>query len=481
MGRQFLANLSFLVLLNVIVKPVYILGIEVSVQNTVGAEIYGVFFALLNSAYLFQILNDFGLQIYQNRHVAHDGASLPRLFSGLLQIKGVLALVFMAAAVLFVVSLGLGKWLALAVPVVFNLVLMSLVLFLRSGISGLGFYKTDSALSVLDKLLMILICGYLLWFESGFSIYHFVYAQMVSLGVTALVAFGILRSKATLTFYRLRWPELRDLLIQAGPYALAVFLMSLYTRVDGVMIERLADNGAYEAGLYAAGYRLLDAANMLAFLFAVLLLPMFTRLLADRTELIRLLGQAFRFMWMLTIAVSSVAFFYRNEVMGLLYDEMTASWGEVFGLLILSFSGVGMMYVFGTLITATGRLRRMNVLFGCFVVINVVANFLLIPLFAARGAALATLGTQLLVAFGLFVIARQYLQWQLHFRHTGVPLLFMAGCTVIAYSSTVMLTSIPWTVRCIVAIALICGLSFLLRLIRIEELSSLLHRPGTPG
>ena len=61
-------------------------------------------------------------------------------------------------------ALGYG---ADALPLLFilliNQVLVQLILFLRSNISGLGFYTADSLLSALDKLLMLLTCGAILW------------------------------------------------------------------------------------------------------------------------------------------------------------------------------------------------------------------------------------------------------------------------------------------------------------------------------
>ena len=94
MSRPFLANLSVILLLNLIVKPLYIFGIEISVQNVVGAETYGVYFAILNSAYLLQVLNDFGLQIYNNRNVALSAVNLRKSFLPILKLKTGLSLGF---------------------------------------------------------------------------------------------------------------------------------------------------------------------------------------------------------------------------------------------------------------------------------------------------------------------------------------------------------------------------------------------------
>jgi O-antigen/teichoic acid export membrane protein len=52
--------------------------------------------------------------------------------------------------------------------------------------------------------------------------------------------------------------------------------MAFYNRIDGVMLERMLDNGQEQAGIYAQSFRILDAASMIAFLFSGLLLPMFS-------------------------------------------------------------------------------------------------------------------------------------------------------------------------------------------------------------
>ena len=54
-----------------------------------------------------------------------------------------------------------------------------------------------------------------------------------------------------------------------------MLLMSFHYRFDGFLLERIS--GAEEAGKYAGAYRLLDAANMIGYLFASFLLPYIAR------------------------------------------------------------------------------------------------------------------------------------------------------------------------------------------------------------
>ncbi len=48
MQRRFLLNFALLLVLNLLVKPFYILGIDAGVQVHVGSAVYGTYAALLS-------------------------------------------------------------------------------------------------------------------------------------------------------------------------------------------------------------------------------------------------------------------------------------------------------------------------------------------------------------------------------------------------------------------------------------------------
>jgi hypothetical protein len=61
MQKKFLTNLAFLLLLNFLIKPFYIFGIDRTVQNVVGATDYGLYYGLVNFTFLFNIIMDLGI------------------------------------------------------------------------------------------------------------------------------------------------------------------------------------------------------------------------------------------------------------------------------------------------------------------------------------------------------------------------------------------------------------------------------------
>ncbi len=413
MKREFLLNVLFLVGINALIKPMYIFGIDRGVQNALPSGAYGYYFALFNFVWLFQIVNDFGVSNFNSRNLSQNPHLSHKYFPNLLVLKGWLSLVFALTVGLMAALWGHHPLRnALLWYILLNQVLNSLLLFLRSTVAGLGMYRTDSALSAMDRLLVIVVCGSLLWIPSlrpHFRLEYFVWAQTLGLVVAAGLAWLAIRSR--LKPLRLSWnPAFVRLFFRRSlPYALVVFLMTAYTRIDAVMIERMLPDGRWQADVYAAAYRLLDAANILGYLFAGLLLPMFARLLRAGEPPDGLAHLAFRLLWTIALPLVLTAVVYRQDVMQGLYTRADAYYGRVLGILIWSFLPTCGMYVHSTLLTANESLGRMNRVFAAGLALNVALNAVLIPTQQAAGAALATVITQLAVWIGQMWLLRQEL------------------------------------------------------------------------
>lgn len=447
MNREFLLNVVFLIFINLLIKPLYLFGVELSIQNRVAEGMYGLYFNLLSLALVFQIVNDLGIQYYNNRHVAQHSYLLPKYFPGMLLLKAWLGLAYLA---LLLLAAWLWRYEAevypLLLPIAANQMLLSLVLFLRSNISGLAMYRTDSLLSVLDRLLLIIVCGGLLITLSEFRIEWFVYAQTFSLAVTAVVAFAVFHGRLGRLRFRFRPALLLLIVKKSAPYALSVFLMAAYTRIDGVMVERLLPQGRLEADVYASAYRLLDAGSMLGFLFAGLLMPMFARMLKSGETLKPLFRMSLQLIWAGSVTLAVAIFFFRNEIMMALYTNATNYSGQVLGALMLTFVSVSCLYIYGPLLTANGSLRRMNRIFAVGIVLNVVLNAIFIPRYGALGAAVVTFVTQTFVALAEARLAHRILPLPFEWRLTLQLALFAIGTTGFGYFFYYQLDG-PWLFR----------------------------------
>ncbi len=493
MRKKFLTNLALLLFLNLLIKPFWIFGIDRTVQNVVGVEDYGFYFTIFNFAFLFNILLDAGITNFNNRNIAQHQHLLNKHFSSIIILKFLLAIGYVIITYAVALIIGYkGKQLELLAWIALNQFLLSFILYLRSNISGLLMFRTDSLMSVLDRILMIIFCGILLWgnFIGGkFKIEWFVYTQTLAYAITFFTALIIVVRKARFRKLKWNWPFFLVILKQSLPFAILILLMSVYNRVDSVFIERLlrGKEGYEQVGFYAQAYRLLDAANQFAWLFAVLLLPIYSKMIRQKQpveEMVRL-----PFSIMITGAVILVAgsFFYRAEIMNLLYAGSAASTiagtsthltesAEIYGILMFSFIGSCTMYVFSTLLTANGNLKQLNLVALCGIVINFGLNLLLIPSFKALGSAYASLTTQIVTALSYVLLVQYYFRFRINYRFLLKILIFSAG--VILFNLLSRLLGQHWVVNFSIMIIVSFALAILLKMISIRSLLSILKEKG---
>jgi len=494
MQKKFLVNFAILLLLNFLVKPFWIFGIDRTVQNTVGLSDYGFYFTIFNFSYLFYILLDAGITNFNNRNIAQHVHLLNKHFSSLVILKFLLAFVYVAVIFIVALIIGYKGWqLVLLAWVGFNQFLLSFILYLRSNVSGLLMFITDSFLSILDRLLMILICAVLLWggLTGGiFRIEWFVYAQTAAYLATAIVAFIIVKQKARFKKLSWNWPFFLVILKKSFPFAVLVMLMAIYNRIDSVFIERLLDEeeGARQSGIYAQAFRLLDAVNQFAWLTAVLLLPIYARMIQLKQKPDKMVRLPFSLLFTSAIIVVTGSYFYRVEIMQWLYprgDLETAiefagrlsQSARVYGILMFGFLGSTTMYVFSTLLTANGNLKQLNLVALSGIIVNFGINILLIPKLQAAGAAYASLATQLFTAGAYLIMAQYFFRFKVDYRFIFTLLLFVMLVTGFNFISREL--SYPWLVSFSIMLIASFVSAFILKLINIPEIIRLLKEKSS--
>ncbi len=409
MRKAFAVNLALLLAVNALVKPAYLLGVDLGVQNLVGTETYGRYAYWFSFAFLFGTVLDFGLQNYNAVSLARQPQRLRDQFGYTLSLKLLLSAMYATLVMLGGYLAGAsGDDLYLLGWIVLTQVLLSTWQLLRNNVAAQGKYTLNSLLSVADKVQLLLVLGTVLLspaLSPWVSIERFVMLQAAALGISIALTLAATEFSAGQRWLTWNRAEIVVLIRAAAPYALTLLLNTLAARVDIVMLERLAVDGLYQTGLYAAGYRLLDAVNMVSYLFATLLIPMLSTL-AERSAPVRpLLYQGAQYVMLLTLGVATWGTFHAQAVTDLLYTESTPEWGPVLAALLWACVGTGVMYVQGSYLIVINRLRFVNLTFVGASALNVALNLAMIPVLGALGAAVATAVTHGGIAVAQWITA----------------------------------------------------------------------------
>ncbi|MDF2436798.1 MAG: hypothetical protein K0Q95_1174 [Bacteroidota bacterium] len=490
MQKKFVANLAFLLVLNLLIKSVYILGFDRAVQNEVGPASFGIYFAIFNFSFILTIILDFGITNFNNKNIAQNNHLLTKHFSGLFTLKLILAVIYIIVVVVTGFLIGYDtRLMKLLLVQGFNMFLLFFINYLRSNLAGLHLFKTDAIVSVMDRSIMIVLC--IIMLKSGIlkdpdgdGIMYFVYAQTFSYLISAVTAFIIILSKTHSFKFQWNFPFSLMILKKSLPFAILTLLMSFYNRIDSVMIERILPNGDVQSGIYAQAFRLLDATNMIAFLTAGMLLPVFSRMLKYKESVEPLVKLISTLLLTPAIVIGVGCVFYGRELMEMLYprhpEETMADYllhldqsSNIFGLLMLSFIAVATTYIFGTLLTANGNMKQLNIMAAFGMILNVTLNYILISRLEAFGSAISSMITQFLTAGIQVFIAQKIFKFKVNYRLINTFIMYAVGVVAINYGSHEML-HFHWILNFVIMVVS-CGLwAFITGIISIKSIFRLL-------
>lgn len=417
MLKKYLSDIAFMQVLNLLVKPIWILIIDAAVQDVLSPEVYGNYFALFNFSMLFFIVLDLGLNSFNITEVARDNTKIASLAGSILGLKLVLSTVYVG--LVFGVGNILGytsQEFGLLIILCGVQILSSFVQYFRSIVASLQRFKLDGVFMVLDRVLVIAFVSILLWGDIpslSLNITHFALAQVLSLSIVVLVLIYFLKNYLSSMRISFHLDSLKPLIKKAWPFALMVTLMGLYTYIDAVMIKQL--RGDAEVGVYALGYRYYFAIIGFAQVFSGVLLPFFSKNIADSVVIRKISSYTARLLLFGGIILASLTVVYGLDMLEVINPKRANNASAaVLALLMFGFLGSVLTLVYGALLTAAKELKWLNRFAAITLGVNLLLNYVLIPLYGAQGAALATLVSQ--VFFGCmcyFVCFKMFrLRWK---------------------------------------------------------------------
>jgi O-antigen/teichoic acid export membrane protein len=388
------------VLLNILIKPVW-LFLENDVQDKIGHKDFGLYTALFSLGYIFASLTDIGLNQYITKKLAADPSKLKEVFSNVFALK-LLMLVFYPLF-MAVVGYSLGystNEIYLLAVLSFAQALVQLLFFFRANFQANQFFMVDSTASVMDKFVLILMIVVMLSYN--ITLDTFIYARLASLIVTVLVFYVITIKLFDFIAPKFEPEKLKTLIRLSIPFALITILYSINEKIDSVMIERLSDAAREDdPGLYAAAYRWLDACMMYIWTIQPIFFAKFAFHIHEPKEKQRLLnfGQIVSSVPM--AYVSAFVLFYGQ----LLFFQQKQSSPEAIATMTMTLQVLftsaflqGLFSTYSSLLTSTGYEKQVSVMILGSIIINIIGNFIFIPIYGPVASAWITVCSTLFMA-----------------------------------------------------------------------------------
>lgn len=387
----------------------------------------------------FVALAPLGIPAYGVREIAKAGddrRARSVVFSELLIINFVSTLVFLTVyAVCVTVMYGT------AVPelyLIFGSLIIANALNVEWLFQGIERYDFISIRGTVVRTACLLLTVLLV--KSPSDVY--VYASITCLGTFAnyIVNVFCLRRSVDFTLKGLSFARhLRPVAVLAGTNV----LFSLYTKIDITMMGFLCSSSI--VAYYAYAYNAEEIAKTLCVAITNVYLPRLSyEFKNDAKEFSRLVQQSMDLNVFIALPMCLGVFILAPKVVIVLFGDAFTPASltlQLFALLIFAKSVGNVIY---QTTIATGNERYQLVAYTCGVVVNIVLNAILIPLFAQNGAVVATVVTEVTLDLVLWVCLRRYLQVRFTARFVLSTLVALgAMCATVVACDTLIASNLP--------------------------------------
>ena len=343
---------------------------------------------------MFLIVADMGLNNVVTREIAKKKEIAKVYFTQLLTLKVVLGIIVcMAIICIFdflpydketkiVVSYLAGGMVLFSIHTTFNSIYQALEKLEYQALNLLSFYVLNISLGITVLL-----------FEK--SIITLAKANCLAAGLSIFFGVIIFCKKYFVPVFSINVNILKKLFMQAIPLGLGAIFFAIYNKIDVTMISLMLGNT--DVAYYTAAYRLTGTFVFIPAAFFSAMYPVYSKWQSQsgNETVKRLLQVSLRVMALIGLPISAGLFVIANKLILLLYNVEYDPAIPV--LKILSWSVI-LFFVansFGYfLISLQKTSKYYSISAGLGVFVNIFFNFILIPIYGIKGAAIGTIITE---------------------------------------------------------------------------------------
>ena len=358
-----------------------------------GVDAFGTLYLAMSFGLLFSVLVEFGLNQQLVRAIARDPNLAGPYLVNAIAIKLALALVAYLAILALIYLLGYSAE-AGQVIAVYCLILAfnGLSTTFTAVYQGTQRVIYAAVGSIIEKVLVCLLAVALLWL--GFGVLAMA-AVFVMGAVAGAVMQGLYLRRVARIELRLDRAVTSTLVRNAIPFFAFWVLGSLYYRLDTILLSKLT--GAAVLGWYGAAYRLFDTLVFLPNIIAsAILFPILSQLSAQsRPSLRRAMSKGLDIILIVGMPISVGLFTLAEPIIQLIYRQpefenaVPALQWLAAGLLLLYVNSI-----LGVTLVSLNKERKLTLVAGLALVVNLSLNLALIPSFQHVGAAATTAATE---------------------------------------------------------------------------------------
>lgn len=365
-----------------------------------GVEDLGILSFALSFTVILGLIGDLGLSSLMTREVSRNQSLAPKYLGNILVIKLFLAILTFGVVASVINTLGYSEQ---TIRVVYIITMSTILTNFNQTFTSIfqAFERFDyqSIGITLNSSSMLIGIFYAIW--QNLDLIYFAFVYLIASVILFLYSFSLCLGKLTIPSFKIDWAFWKQTISESIPFWLNSVFVIVYFKIDMVMLSVMSGDAA--VGWYAASYRLIDALILLPSVFMSIMFPVFSKFhVSSRDFLEFAFKKSFKLLTIIAIPIGIGTTILAEKIIVLIYGEQYIS--SVIALQILIWAGVlsFINYTPATYLSSINKQRTLMIFTCLGAILNIIFNFILIPLFSYNGAAIATVSSELFV--GLILI-----------------------------------------------------------------------------
>jgi O-antigen/teichoic acid export membrane protein len=356
--------------------------------RSLGVEGFGLFSAALAYFAIFSTLAEFGFNRFLVREIALDPRNISNLLYNIgffrIVLTGLFYLIFILPIWFFDGDKLRAGLVALSVIAVFPLALAETIDSVFVATRKLQF----SSMAMVIVSITTTILG-ISMVSNGFGPWGPVLALILGQTVYLVVLFSILKSQKISILSKIKFGSLKKILLGSLPYGILGILGLLYFRVDTLILSYLKGN--YDTGIYTAGFKFLEATNLIPIAVSLGVFPVMAKLQNESIPRLKKLYLKMSYLMFLVGFLITLIFIF---VLPFLITLVLPEYIYTIDVLKILALAIPFMFVHATaaqvVLSSEKYLKPLIVLSLFPLSLNIILNFLFVPMYGFMAASWIT-------------------------------------------------------------------------------------------
>ncbi len=387
------------------------LVLVVLIARIYGAEQFGRFtlaFALVNMLYF---VTDLGLSVLFIRDAARNITLSKKYWEKILFFK--LFACIVTTCVIFIIaflfSYGEETVRMIAIATVWMLA-NSFIDLINSYFTAMEKLKPVLINTLLYRTVLYLIVAYCFYIQASIEVVCSLFALSSIIGCMGGFFILILHIGSFKIHFDLEF--IKSKLKEALPIAIAGILIGVYLRLDTLILSKIA--GEVQVGLYNSAFKLFETLMFVPTIFQSVIMPRFVQYLDDKQRLVQAAEKAVLFLLILVLPVSAILHFKSSWIISILYGNEFEGGAKSLAIIAPAITLMFLHCIPSTLLISQNRQRWIVISSLWALVINIIGNLILIPLYGYYGASIMVVVTQAVMVSVMYYSCRETLiNWAL--------------------------------------------------------------------